>query len=168
MVNNGLILYPKIFCDIAKDIALARWLIDKEVRNSNSEYTRDNKERELEIETKGILGEMIARYHLEETGKTFEVAPLIAEHPLKEADIVIGKHKIDVKSSHNPTELMVNENAHLKGKGKIDFYWFIVLEEDGKAGFYLFKYDDVNKWELGKMTYTNAYVKTIFYSEKYA
>lgn len=56
---------------------------------------------------------------------------------------------------------MVNENAHLKGKGKIDYYWFVVLLEDGVADWYLYSYDQVNKWEVKSMTYTNAYIKDI-------
>ncbi len=150
-----------MFLDIAKDLALSRWLIDKDVRNSNSEYSRDNKERELEIETKGILGELIARYHLETEDKTYVPAALIAEKPLKEADIVIGKHKIDVKASDNTKTLMVNEKAHLKGNGKMDFYWFIVLHKAGYASYFLYSYDEIDTWEVKKMTYTNAYIKSI-------
>lgn len=161
MLKSGRIEYPKMFVDISKDLALSRWLIDKEVRNSSSEYKRDNKERELEIETKGILGELIARYHLETEGKEYEFAQLIAEKPMKEPDIVMGKAKIDVKASNNTHSLMVNENAHLKGKGKIDYYWFIVLLEDGVADWYLYSYKQVNDWIVKEMTYTNAYVKQI-------
>lgn len=165
MNKCGRINYPLLFCDISKDMALARWLIDKDVRNSSSEYTRDNKERELEIETKGILGELVVRYHLERTTTNYLPSPLIAEHPVKDADVIIKEFKIDIKASNNPNELMVNENAHLKGKGNIDYYWFVVLREDGEADFYVYSYDEVDKWELGKMTYTNAYVKTIYYED---
>ena len=161
MIKSGTIKYPKMFLDIAKDLALSRWLIDKEVRNSNSEYKRGSKERELEIETKGLLGELVARYHLELEGKPYTPADLIAEKPLKEADIVIGKHRIDVKASNNRNMLMVNEKAHLKGKGKMDFYWFIILETHGNAKYFLYSYDDIDRWEVKKMTHTNAYVKSI-------
>lgn len=165
MKKCGRIKYPLLFCDLSKDMALARWLIDKDIRNSSSEYTRDSKERELEIETKGILGEMVVRYHLEQENTDYTPLPLIEEHPVKDADIIIKEFKIDIKASNNPVELMVNENAHLKGKGNIDYYWFVILTEDGVADFYVYTYDEVDKWVLGKMTFTNAYVKTIYYNE---
>jgi hypothetical protein len=161
MIKTGSIKYPKMFLDVSKDIAYSRWLITTEIRNSKNEYQRGDKQHELDIETKGILGELVARHHLEVENIDYKPMPLVNEKPFKGADIVIGEHRIDVKASNNKNTLMVNEKAHLKGGGKIDFYWFIILEADCVARYFVYSYNQINNWEVKKMTYTNAYIKPI-------
>lgn len=161
MIKSGSIQYPKMLIDVSKDIAYCRWLKNTEIRNSKNEYQRGDKQRELDIETKGILGELIARYYLEIENIVYQPMPLVSEKPVKGADIIIGKHRIDVKASNNKSTLMVNENAHLKGKGKIDFYWFIILEDDCVARYFVCSYKQINNWEVEQMTYTKAYIKRI-------
>lgn len=161
MNKSGSIQYPKMLIDVSKDIAYCRWLKNTEIRNSKNEYQRGNQQRELDIETKGILGELIARYYLEIENIVYQPMPLVSEKPVKGADIIIGKHRIDVKASNNKSTLMVNENAHLKGFGKLDFYWFVILYDDGIAKYFVYSYDQINDWNVEQMTYTKAYIKQI-------
>ena len=82
-----------------------------------------------------------------------------------DADILSSKEKdiknkrLDVKATiHFPkAHLLVNYEAHHKGKNVIDKYWFIYILDKETAEFYFVDYDDLTKWENKVMGHTKAY-----------
>mgnify|MGYP003655721005 FL=1 len=84
---------------------------------------------------------------------------ILNTYPSKEADFTIRNKKIDVKANElsKYSSLLVNEEAHKKGFGRIDLYWFVYILDKENCEFYFVDYDDVSKWNCKLMKYTNAY-----------
>ena len=56
--------------------------------------------------------------------------------------------------------LLVNREAHCKGKG-IDKYWFVQPLEKGKARYWIVSAQEVGRWPVRKVGYTEAFCKPI-------
>jgi|TARA_R110000851_G_scaffold184993_2_gene334353 hypothetical protein len=149
--------YPKSFWKIAEEIGNARNVINTELRKKNPRYDRGDKQ--LHVDTSGVLGELIAMDYLTNNNIEFEMAEMLSPYPSKNADFVLKKTRIDVKATiHFPNaHLLVNHEAHHKGLNIIDKYWFIYILDKENAEFYSVNYNDLSKWNCKKMGYTNAY-----------
>ena len=164
---KGSVKFPNIFWGIADEIANARLIVNKEmnksVKDSYGGYNRfDRGEKNHKVDLYGIIGELIARYWLDCEGRDYIGAKLIEEKPQKVADIVLDDEngvRLDVKCSDIKFwSLLINKEAHLKGKNEIDFYWYIKVDESTNIAYqYLIKYDDVSKWSSRVFKYTEAY-----------
>ena len=149
--------YPKSFWLIAEQIGFARNVMNKENNKINTRFDRG--EKNTQVDTLGVLGELIAIDYLTSINQSFEVAKLLDFKSSKKPDFILKNRKIDVKTNKHSkySHLLVNEEAHKKGINKIDLYWFIYILDQTTAEFYFVDYNDVSKWNCKLMKYTNAF-----------
>ena len=153
--------YPKSLWLIAKEMANGRTETNKNNRKNNPRFDRGEKNKDVDI--LGVVGELIVLDYLTEKNVDFTMIKLLNPYPSKEADFTIRNKKIDVKATRHSkySSVMVNEEAHKKGLGKIDLYWFVYILNDSTAEFYFADYNDVSKWNCKLMKYTNAFYNKI-------
>lgn len=151
------IKYPESFWEIANQIGYARNILNKANNKINTRFDRGIKN--THVDTLGVLGELIAIDYLTNNKIKYKVANLIDYTSSKNADFIINKKNIDVKTNKYSkySHLLVNKEAHIKGKNKIDKYWFIYILNKTEAELFLVNYDDITKWESKIMKYTEAY-----------
>lgn len=165
MVFKGVFPYPPMFKELADELAFLRSKMSKDVYKKGTDKYRG--EREQEISSRGIIGELIARDYLSLRPVRYSAAKLVDFKPLVEPDIImqtdIGMAKIDVKCSKiEATSFMINQSAHENEKKQMDFYWFVKLEPNFEASHYLVKDTEVTQdWKIKEMPYTNVYIKEI-------
>lgn len=149
--------FPKSFWVISKQIGNARSVVNKELTLKNPQYDRGEKNEY--VDTIGILGELIVMEYLTQKNKKFTMAKLLDYQPSKNADFVVNEKRIDVKTSKQSeyNTLLVNEDGHKKGLGKIDLYLFVYLLNEETCKFFFVNYEEVNNWSCKLMKYTNAY-----------
>jgi len=149
--------YPKSFWLIAEQIGYARTVVNKKMLENNPRFDRG--EKNIYVDTIGILGELIAMDYLTNKDIDFKMAKLLDFYPSKNADFFFRNKRVDIKTSQHSkhSTLLVNEEAHNKGLDKIDIYWFIYILNKENAQFYFVDYKDVSNWECKLMKYTNAF-----------
>ncbi len=149
--------YPKSLWVIAEEIADWRTTLNKRNRNNNPRFDRGEKNNYVDI--LGVVGELIVLDYLTEKNINYEMIKLLNPYPSKEADFTVKNKKIDVKATENSKyqSVLVNEEAHKKGLGKIDLYWFVYILEKENCEFYFANYNDVSNWECKLMKYTKAF-----------
>lgn len=154
---KGIIQYPLVFWNIAEEIGMSRNALNKDNNEKNPRFKRGNKESQ--VDTTGVIGELIARHYLTNNNQEFKSSRLLDLYPEKNADIIIKNKRIDVKTKpiNIFNDLLVNKEAHEKGHNLIDLYWFICLIDETTAEHYIVKYDDVSKWKYKKFKYTEAH-----------
>tara|TARA_B100001250_G_C19733894_1_gene759849 strand:- start:587 stop:1078 length:492 start_codon:yes stop_codon:yes gene_type:complete len=151
------IIYPESFWQIAEQIGYARSVINQHNIGMAPRFDRGVKNTHVDII--GILGELIALNYLTEKKIDFKMAKLLDFYPSKNADIIIKNKRLDIKSTFHfeKAHLLVNKEAHEKGKNKLDKYWFIYILNKTEAEFYFLDYDEISKWKSKVMKYTEAY-----------
>ena len=149
--------YPKSFWHIAKDIGYGRNVMNQENNKINTRFDRGVKNED--VDTLGILGELIVIDYLTINNVYFEFNRLLDFSSSKSADVIVKEKRIDIKTNKHSkySHLLVNEEAHKKGLNEIDMYWFVYVLDQENAEFYFINYDDVSKWDCKLMKYTNAY-----------
>ena len=159
MKRQGIIQYPNFINECAVYIGKLRHLYNYELNESTDKYNRFGKSDEPDI--LGLKGEMIFSYYLGKNDIKHINASLLSNKPIKEPDIIINNKNIDVKTI-NPKapHFLVNEEAHKKDKN-INTYVFIRLIDNESANYWIFDYEEVDKWDIKFFKYTNAYCKLI-------
>mgnify|MGYP003148011256 FL=1 len=142
---------------IAEHIGYARHVLNKKNNKIKTRFDRGDKNKY--VDTIGVLGELIALEHLTRTKTNYKMARLLDYTSSKNADFIINNKKVDVKTNTKTkhSHLLVNKEAHIKGKNKIDKYWFIYILNKTQAEMYLVDYNDVNTWRSKLMKYTDAF-----------
>ena len=142
--------FPEELMLEAEIIALARQAKNSKLMEQTKGSQFDRGDKNFNVDYIGCLGELIARQYLKDKGMEFEYGELVQDRPSKEADITLNGQRIDVKSKVNRGNLIeVNQRAHKKGRGLIDSYWFVNIDE--KTCTALFKtvsYAQVSQWNL--------------------
>tara|TARA_R110000824_G_scaffold107747_2_gene254264 strand:+ start:3864 stop:4370 length:507 start_codon:yes stop_codon:yes gene_type:complete len=157
--------YPSVFVDLADELATLRTFHSKNIYKKGTEKYRGDQEHSISV--LGILSELIARHHFEESkGIEFEVAPLVTDKPVVGADIILDglgeEYLIDVKGVNFKSEyLRINYKAHNNPNKKITHYFFITPITRKKAKYLWIEYDQVKDWEVIESTYTKCYQKEI-------
>lgn len=148
--------FPKSFWKIAEEIGNARAILNEE-KNKKEHYNRGVKQKH--VDTIGVLGELIALDYLTNNNIQFEMVDLVTKTPTYDADIKINGSGHDIKTTKHfdGAHLLVNELSHIKGKNKVDKYWFIYLANDTTAEFYKCDYNEISEWGCKKFNYTKAY-----------
>ena len=163
MHYKGLHKYPKVLDSIAEELATLRSKLSENVYNKDTDKYRGDKE--IEISTLGILGELVARDYLLSNNISHEPASLIDLQPVVGPDIVMddGK-KIDVKGvKEYGDKFYINYNAHRNHNKVCDYYWFVKLTKEFEypaARHYLVSSEDVNSWKIEQLRYTKAFVSS--------
>lgn len=149
--------YPKSFWVIAEEIGHARGVMNSDNNKIKTKYDRGDKNSH--VDTLGVIGELIVIEYLTQNNKEFNLSSLLDSRSSKNPDIVVNNKRIDIKSNMHSkySHLLVNEEAHKKGFGKIDLYWFVYILDESTAEFYFVDYNDVSKWNCRLMGYTNAF-----------
>jgi hypothetical protein len=149
--------YPKSLWVIAEEIAAWRTTLNKSNRSNNPRFDRGKKNNYVDV--LGIVGELIVLDYLIEKNINYEMTKLLNPYPSKEADFTVRNKKIDVKATESSKyqSVLVNEEAHKKGLGKIDLYWFVYILDKENCEFYFANYNDVSNWKCKLMKYTNAF-----------
>tara|TARA_R100000781_G_C4067768_1_gene123411 strand:- start:158 stop:649 length:492 start_codon:yes stop_codon:yes gene_type:complete len=156
-----IIKYPASFWVIAEEIANARTRLNKSNRKNNPRFDRGNKNNYVDV--LGVVGELIVLNYLTEKNIDYTMIKILNPYPSKEADFTVKNKRIDVKTNEDSKykSVLVNEEAHKKGLGKIDLYWFVYIIDKQNCEFYFADYNDVSKWDCKLMKYTNAYYSKI-------
>lgn len=160
MIEWTEMIYPSSFVDLSDELAHLRTFHSKHVYKKGTEKYRGNQEHKISV--LGILSELIARHHFEETDQKFQVAPLITENPVVGADIILNgfgeEYLIDVKGTKASSKyLRINFKAHNNPNKKITHYFFIQPLTRKKANYCWVKYDQVKDWNVIESTYTKIY-----------
>tara|TARA_R110002153_G_scaffold7929_5_gene35008 strand:+ start:3952 stop:4458 length:507 start_codon:yes stop_codon:yes gene_type:complete len=158
------IIYPKCFFDLADELAHLRTFHSKHIYKEGTEKHRGKQEHNISM--LGILAELIARHHFEESDLDFEVAKLVDEKPIVGADIILNslgtQYLIDVKGVKSKSEyLRVNHKAHNNPRKIITHYFFIQPITKTKAKYCWVSHKELNSWEIVESTYTKCYQKKI-------
>lgn len=158
------IIYPKCFVDLSDELAHLRTFHSKSVYKKGTEKHRGKQEHSISM--LGILAELIARHHFEESDLDFEVAKLVDEKPIVGADIILNglgtEYLIDVKGVKSKSEyLRVNYKAHNNTNKIITHYFFIQPITRTKANYCWVPHNELNSWEIVDSTYTKCYQKKI-------
>lgn len=148
--------FPKSFWKIAEEIGNARAILNED-KNKKKHYNRG--EKQTHVDTIGVLGELIAIDYLTNNNIEFEIVDLVTKKPTYDPDIKINETGIDIKTTKhfNGAHILVNELSHIKGKHKVDKYWFIYITDETTAEFYKCDYDEISEWGCKKFNYTRAY-----------
>ena len=149
--------YSEALWVIAEHIGYARNILNQQNNKIKIRFDRGDKNKH--VDTLGVLGELIALEHLTRTKTNYKMARLINYTSSKNADFIINDKKVDVKTNKKTkySHLLVNKEAHIKGKNKIDKYWFIYILNKTQAEMYLVDYNNINTWRSKVMKYTEAY-----------
>ena len=149
--------YPKSLWVIAEEIADWRTTLNKGNRSNNPRFDRGEKNNYVDV--LGVVGELIVLDYLTEKNIPYKMIKILNPYPSKEADFTVKSKKIDVKATEDSKykSVLVNEEAHKKGLGKIYLYWFVYILDKENCEFYFANYKDVNNWECKLMKYTNAF-----------
>jgi len=149
--------YPKSFWLIAEQIGYARGVMNKDNNKINTRFDRGIKNKQ--VDTLGVLGELIVAEYLTQKDINFKLANLLDFKSSKNPDFTLKGKRIDIKTNKYTkySHLLVNEEAHKKGLNKIDLYWFVYVLNETTAEFYFVDYEDISKWDCKLMKYTNAY-----------
>ena len=164
IVYKGCFAYPPVLHSISDELAVLRSKMSKDVYAKGTEKYRGKREHELS--SFGILGELIARDFLSLRPIKFTSAPLVDFRPVVEPDIVVNveyeKTRIDVKAVKKyGDKFLINHPAHNNENKRVDFYWFVKIEDNFQARHYLVKVTEVNSWEVKQFSYTKAYFHKI-------
>ena len=157
------IQFPKSFWHISEQIGYARSVINSKNDRINTIKKYDRGEKNKYVDTIGILGELIAIDYLTNNNIQYKATKLLDFEPSKEADIIVNGKRIDIKASKKSKykTVLVNKEAHQKGKGIIDLYWFVYVLDEVNAQFFFFDYNEVSQWDSRLMKYTEAYYKKV-------
>ena len=156
-----MIKFPKSFWLIAEQIGYARSVVNEKILEKNPRFDRG--EKNDHVNTIGILGELIVIDYLTNKNEKFKMTKLLDFYPSKNPDVIIRNKRIDIKANKQSrfSDVLVNEEAHKKGLGKIDMYWFVCIIDQETCKFYFTDYDNVSKWDCKLMKYTRAYYRNI-------
>lgn len=163
--KHGFILYdnPKEIQELAKQYGLQRTKTNSGLHNVAPEYDRGDLANH--VDELGVTAELIAVQFLKQQNISFTALDIIAEKPIKSADVFIDDFKIDVKGVRidNPN-LTVNRKAHYQKD--VTHYWFIKPlknennEPIGQAEYWVIPSLYVTYWK-SKESFTEYYYKSI-------
>ena len=161
MKKTGHIEYPPLINEQALYIGGLRDTVNQYTSAKYPEYARPN----LQVDQLGCKAEMIAQYFFWSNKIEHEPTQMLGVDPIKDADIIVGKKRIDVKGLWSYIkELRVNKKGHLKEKN-ITHYLFIKPKSDALnneiAQWWLFTHQEISNWQIKKLTYTDAFVRGI-------
>jgi len=136
--------YPKSFWIIADQISHARSVINKSILKNNPRFDRGIKNDH--VGRVGIAGELIVADYLTRKKIDFTMANLLDLYPSKNSDFIVKGKNIDVKSTYHfhGANILINEEAHQKGLGRIEMYWIVYMLDEENADFYFVDYDEVS------------------------
>ena len=161
----GVIKYPDYINTTSIYLGKLRDLYNVELNLKNPKYKRGDRSEFVNI--LGIKGELIVQNFLFQNNIQFDYSEILSNKPVGSADIYIGNDiRIDVKTIRDDApDLLVNEEAHNKEKN-ITHYWFVQpYVHNNKsltcAGYWIFSKENVDKWEVKPVKYTDAYYKEI-------
>lgn len=150
--------------NFATEMAMGRQVVNKQMIDAKLRFDRGDKN--FYVDKIGILGELIAREYLIDKDIPFNATGIIQAKPAKEADVVVDGVRFDVKTSvwnEKYDTVLVNAEAHQKGRGLIDWYWFIVIDEDmgTTARSFRVSYNQIDLWPSKVFKYTEAHYSPI-------
>lgn len=158
MKKRGVIKYPKYIDTVSIYLGKIRDMMNAEMNEDVERFKRGELSELVNI--LGVKGELIAQHYLFTNNIKYRSAKLIDARPVKYADIYIDNIFIDVKSIRtDATDLLVNKEAHENSDKLTTHYWFMQpLELDSAtANFWFYSYEDVEKWNIKNVKYTDAY-----------
>ena len=159
MKKHGQIKYPYFINECAAYIGKLRNLTNYDLKLTYTKYDRGYQNEVVDI--LGVQGELIFCYYLDKLDIPYTSTKLLSNKPLKEPDVIVKGKKIDVKAVRKTAKfLAVNQEAHKKDKG-VDTYVFIRVDDYDNATYWVYSYDEVDSWQVKKLTYTNAYILPI-------
>jgi len=157
--KRGKINYPNFINECAVYIGKLRDLYNYNLNEDNDSFKRGDRSEYVNI--LGVKGEMIFSYYLQSINIPHTTNKLLSNTPISDYDIIVGKKKIDIKTIRTDApDLLVNKDAHNKNKN-IDTYVFIQPISKNTVKYWIFKYDEVNTWEIKNVKYSDAYYKEI-------
>ncbi len=148
------ITFPSKYNEVANLIGEARSKLSSDIYQDESE--RDRGDREGETSFKGVLCELIAREYTKGKGNFF-FTPLVEVLGVGDValpDMMYKGKTYDIKFGGDKY-FTVNHKSH-NGKKRPDYYWFIRPISETEAESYIFKSEEVDKWELAK-AYSSYY-----------
>ena len=158
------IIYPYLFHKIAKELSTDR--TNGMLKNyKGKEYYAGKNTKKYNVQ--GILAELIAQEYFLQNDTEYKALTFLGTEPEVEADILVGKRKIDVK--YIPTHgklLIVNYNAHNNKNKQVTEYMFIQPIErytfaQAKAIIWFVDHKEVDTWNVDQQTRTKVYSKKI-------
>lgn len=145
--------YPTYLKQAAQEIAKIRVQKNTISRQNNPQYNRGDKD--IYVDTIGILGEMLAQQLFFENGQRYTATPIVSEKPETGPDITTDEMTIDVKTTEKPY-LTVNYDAHNNKSKDISHYLFVILLPNNTFITKFFKKQKIDSWEI-KSHHTKYY-----------
>ena len=158
--------FPEYFNELAFDIGKARSIISGNIYKKGTEKYRGDKEEE--ISTRGVLGELIVRHTFYKRGIDNRFNPIKDIKPVVDWDCITHNGKYDIKTVRESDKyLRINKNAHENKKkyNLITHYLFVILKGRTEANIFIFPKEDIWNWEIVKSRYTDVYRKKYNYAK---
>jgi len=155
----GEITYPDWVDEVAE-------LIGKERRKNNNELyekvpTKKRGKWDSSVHPLGVKGEFIAALFLYAKGIPHKLNQLLSNKPVVDQDIMVNNKRVDIKTLRpDGWDLLVTVSSHNNPNIKIDSYFFIQILDETNARYWIFKHEEVSKWEQ-KMCMVLNYYKPI-------
>lgn len=141
----GAFAYPDEINDQSIEHGKARARLNAALHSAKPEMSRGSRGQELDI--LGIKAELIARWLARRWGWNFVAAPLVADRPVSEPDIIVEGLRIDVKGVNGRGLMNVNCRAHANAAKAVDVYWFIQPFDDNSCCWLMTSHSEVSHWQ---------------------
>lgn len=156
----GTIKYPNWINEVSQILGVAR-------RRANDKLydevpSKKCGERDELVHPLGVKGELIFAMFLYQNNIDYKLNTLLSDAPVVEYDILIGNKKVDIKTLRpDGWDLLVKVKSHHYIEKKIDSYVFLQIIDDTTARYWIFKHDEVSKWNIKNTKYNDNYYKPI-------
>lgn len=155
MKTRGTVSFPPFINNLSIIVGKLRDLYNSDMNERNARFKRGDRSKHVNVI--GIRGELIAQHLLFMQNVPFESVELLSDKPVKACDIKTPNARIDVKMVRTDApDLLVNKEAHNKKKA-VDYYLFIQQLTDTTARYWIYTYDDVSRWAIKNVKYSDAY-----------
>lgn len=156
----GTIKYPNWINELSEIIGFLRRRKNDELYNEVP--SKKSGDRDELVHPLGVKGELIFSTFLYKNNIEHKLNTILADSPVVEYDILVGDKRIDIKTIRpDGWDLLVKVKSHNYIEKKIDSYVFLQILDDTNARYWIFKHEEVSKWNIKNTKYNDNYFKPI-------
>lgn len=143
---------------MAEEYGKQRRINNSKLHEVAPEYSRGDIGDRVDI--LGVKAELLSIEFLKENNIEYQALDIVAERPIKSADVFIDIMKIDVKGVRSDDDkLTVNCKAHYSKD--VTHYWFIKPNESDKFEYWFIPSEYISLWNVDETKFTPFFYKYI-------